>query len=137
MATDRLYVGNLPYQVNEDELADFFNQAGKVSEVKIIMDQNTGRPKGFGFVTMCSVDDAQKALDSLNGQTFKDRQIRIDFATERGSGGGRGGGGGGYRGGGGGGYGGGRGGYGGGGGGYGGGGGGYGGGSGGYGGDRY
>jgi len=132
----RIYVGNLPFSAREDDVRELFAQYGEVVSVVLPTDRETGRPRGFGFVEMAS-EDAQKAIDALNGRDFGGRQLNINAAREReerprgsygGGGGGYGGGGGGY-GGGGGGYGGGGGGYGGGGGGYGGGGGGYGGGS--------
>ncbi len=134
MAT-RIYVGNLPYTADNEQLAQLFAAFGEVLEAAVIMDRDTGRSKGFGFVQMANDNEAHNAIQSLNGTMFGNRTIRVNEAqprAERGSGGGYGGG---YGGGGGG-----RGGYGGGGGGYGGdrGGGGYGGdrGGGGYGGDR-
>ena len=127
----RIYVGNLPFSAREDDVRELFAQYGEVVSVVLPTDRETGRPRGFGFVEMPS-EDAQKAIDGLNGRDFGGRQLNINQAREREErprtgGGGYGGGGGGY---GGGGYGGGGGGYGGGsrggGGGYGGGGGGYG-----------
>ena len=119
----RLYVGNLSYNVTEPELRDAFAEEGRnVVEVKIVMDRDTGRPRGFAFVEMGSDQEAAAAISSLTGRDIQGRAINVSEARERAP---RGGGGGGYGGGGGGGYGGG------GGGGYGGGGGGYGGGGGG------
>ena len=143
----KLYVGNLTYGTNESDLESLFGQYGSVQSAQIIIDRETNRSKGFGFVEMGSDDDAQAAIDALNGADFNGRNLTVNEARPReprsggGGGGGYGGGGGGY-GGGGGGRSGGGGGYGGGGrsggGGYGGGGGGYGGGGGGgYGGGRY
>jgi RNA recognition motif-containing protein len=116
----KIYVGNLPFSADEAAVRQLFEQHGKVESVSLINDRETGRPRGFGFVEMPSAD-AQRAIQSLNGQNMGGRPLRVNEAQERGSGGGGGGGGrGGYGGGGGG-----RGGYGGGGGGgYGGGGGG-------------
>jgi hypothetical protein len=135
---NRLYVGNLPYSISEDELRDAFGADGRqVAEVAIITDRETGRPRGFAFVTMASETDAKSAVEAMDGQKLGGRTLKVNEAQERRGGGGggpRGGYGGGDRGGyGGGGGGGDRGGYGGGGGGgygggYGGGGGGYGGG---------
>jgi len=131
----KLYVGNLPFSASEPEIQELFSQHGEVASVALIMDRETGRPRGFGFVEMANDDEADKAIDALNGQEFGGRALTVNEARERqprgggGGGGGYGGGGGGGRGGGGGG----RGGYGGGGGG--GGRGGYGGGRGGGGGD--
>ncbi len=140
---NKLYVGNLAYSVRDESLQEAFAQFGSVTSAKVMMDRETGRSKGFGFVEMGSDAEAQAAINGMNGQALEGRAIVVNEARPReerpgGFGGGRGGfggGGGGYGGGGrsgGGGYGGGGGGYGGGGrsggGGYGGGGGGYGGG---------
>lgn len=142
---NKLYVGNLSYNIRDEELQQAFAQYGSVSSAKVMMDRETGRSKGFGFVEMGSDAEAQAAINGMNGQALDGRAIVVNEARPReerpggfGGGGGRSGGGGGYgggrSGGGGGGYGGGGGGYGGGGGGYGGGGGGRSGGGGGYGG---
>ena len=120
----RLYVGNLSYNVTEPELREAFSEGGRnVVEVKIVMDRESGRPRGFAFVEMGSADDASAVIETLNGRSIQGRPINVSEARERtprsggGGGGYGGGGGGGYGGGGGGGYGGGGGGYGGGGGG--------------------
>ncbi len=136
----RLYVGNLPYSTGDDELRQLFEQYGEVNSASVLMDRETGRSRGFGFVEMPD-DGAQEAMTKLNGFEMGGRPLVVNEARERqsGGGGGRGGfggGGGGGRGGFGGGGGGGRGGYGGGGGGGRGGYGGGGGGGGGRGGDR-
>jgi RNA recognition motif-containing protein len=111
----RLYVGNLSYNVTEGELRDVFAEGGRnVVEVKIVMDRDTGRPRGFAFVEMGSDDEATGAISSLSGREIQGRPINVSEARARAP---RSGGGGGYGGGGGGGYGGGGGGYGGGGGG--------------------
>src|SRR5690349_19119694 len=131
----KLFVGGLNFRTSEDGLREIFETVGAVAEVKIITDYETGRSKGFGFVTFESADDAKAAVQKFDGQEVDGRRVKVSEAIEnqnRGGGGGGGGGGRGPRGGGGGG--GGRGGYGGGGGGGGyggGGGGGYGGGGGG------
>jgi RNA recognition motif-containing protein len=116
----RIYVGNLPYSADNDQLAQLFGAFGEVVEAAVVMDRDTGRSKGFGFVQMANENEARNAIASLNGTMFGNRTIRVNEAQPRPerSGGYRQGGGG-Y---GGGGYGGGGGGYGGGGGGYGGGG---------------
>ena len=135
---NKLYVGNLSYNVRDDDLQQAFAQYGTVSSAKVMMDRDTGRSKGFGFVEMGSDPEAQAAINGMNGQALDGRAIVVNEARPReerpggfgGGGGSRGGfGGGGGTGGGGGFGGGGR--SGGGGGGYGGGGGGYGGGGGG------
>jgi hypothetical protein len=128
---NKLYVGNLAYSVRDESLHEAFSQFGSVTSAKVMMDRETGRSKGFGFVEMGSDAEAQAAINGMNGQALEGRAIVVNEARPReerpgGGYGGGGGGRGGYGGGGssGGGYGGGGGGYGGGGGGYGGGGGG-------------
>ncbi|MEO0484126.1 MAG: RNA-binding protein [Planctomycetota bacterium] len=122
----KLYVGNLSYDTNEDRLREVFEEHGEVTSAAIVMDRETGRPRGFGFVEFSNGEDGKKAIEALNGANVDGRDLTVNEARpreNRGGGGGGyrgGGGGGGYGGGGGGGYGGGRGG-GGGGGGYGGG----------------
>ena len=139
---NKLYVGNLAYSVRDESLQEAFGQFGAVTSAKVMMDRETGRSKGFGFVEMSSPAEAQAAMNAMNGQPLEGRAIVVNEARPReerpGGFGGGGGGGRSYGGGGGGGYGGGGGGRSGGGGGYGGGGGGggYGGGGGGGGGGR-
>lgn len=123
----KLYVGNLSYGVDSSQLQELFSAHGTVESAEIIADRETGRSKGFGFVQMSTDDEAQAAINALNGQNHEGRPLTVNEAKPRedrprgGGGGGRGGfgggGGGGGRGGYGGGGGGGRGGYGGGGGG--------------------
>ena len=129
---NKLYVGNLAYSVRDENLNDAFAQFGTVTSAKVMMDRDTGRSKGFGFVEMGSDAEAQAAINGMNGQSLDGRAVVVNEARPREDRPGGGGGGGGFRGG----YGGGGGGRSGGGGGYGGGssGGGYGGGGGGYGG---
>jgi RNA recognition motif-containing protein len=137
---NKLYVGNLAYSIRDEDLQQAFAQFGTVSSAKVMMDRDTGRSKGFGFVEMGSDAEAQSAINGMNGQNLEGRALVVNEARPReerpgGFRSGGGGGGGGYGGGGGGGgYGGGGGGRSGGGGGYGGGGGGRSGGGGGYGG---
>ena len=103
----RIYVGNLPYQANEDEVRDLFSAYGQVASVHLITDRETGRPRGFGFVEM-EDDDADQAIEALDRTDYGGRSLRVNEARPRdergggGGGGGRGGGGGGGRGGGGG-----------------------------------
>lgn len=121
----KLYVGNLSYSIGDSELQDLFAAHGTVSSAQVIMDRETGRAKGFGFVEMGTDQEAADAITALNGKEVDGRALTVNEARPKSEGGGsRGGYGGGSRGGYGGGGGGGRGGYGGGGGGYGGGGGG-------------
>ena len=101
----RLYVGNLSYNTTEITLRDAFGQVGTVADAKIVMDRDTGRPRGFGFVEMGTDEEAQNAIQQLNGRELDGRAINVNEAQERsggGGGGGRGGGGGGRGGGGGG-----------------------------------
>ena len=101
----RLYVGNLSYNTTELTLRDAFGAVGTVSDVKVVMDRETGRPRGFAFVEMSTDQEAQNAIQQLNGRELDGRAINVNEAQERsggGGGGGRGGGGGGGRGGGGG-----------------------------------
>jgi hypothetical protein len=120
---NKLYVGNLPYQVRDSDLEQAFGQFGQVTSAKVMMDRETGRSKGFGFVEMGSDAEAQAAVQGMNGQSMGGRSVVVNEARPmenrppRSGGFGGGGGGGGYGGGGGGGRSGGGGGYGGGGGG--------------------
>jgi len=103
----KLFVGNLSFEVTENDLQDLFEQAGPVSSVNIMQDRATGRPRGFGFVEMATEEDARKAISMLSGKDFKGRALTVNEARpreERSGGGGGGGhrggrGGGGYRGG--------------------------------------
>jgi RNA recognition motif-containing protein len=113
-----IYVGNLSWECTADDLLAMFEEHGAVTRAQVVTDRETGRSRGFGFVEMERDEEAQKAIDALNGQTHQGRALTVNEARPREERGGGGGGGrGGYGGGGG------RGGYGGGGGGYGGGGG--------------
>ena len=103
----RLYVGNLPYGVSDSDLQNLFQQHGTVQSAQVIMDRDTGRSKGFGFVEMGSDQEAQAAIAGLNGKEVDGRTLTVNEARPKTEGGGRGGGGGGrggYGGGGGGGY---------------------------------
>jgi RNA recognition motif-containing protein len=99
----KLYVGNLGFDVTNQELEDAFTAIGACESVAVITERDTGRSRGFAFVEMASEADAQKAIQELDGREIKGRAIRVSPAQEGGGGGrGRGGGGGGGRGGGGG-----------------------------------
>jgi len=91
----RLYVGNLSYSVTEADLRDAFAGTGhEVAEVKLVLDRDTGRPRGFAFVEMATDAGAQAATESLNGKDLQGRTIAVSEARERtggGGGGGRGG----------------------------------------------
>jgi cold-inducible RNA-binding protein len=98
----RIYVGNLPYSADSDQLTQMFSPYGEVVEATIVMDRDSGQSKGFGFVQMNSDEGARSAIASLNGTTLGDRAITVNEAKprpERSSGGYRSGGGGGGRGG--------------------------------------
>jgi len=94
----RLYVGNLPFSASEEAIRELFGQDGRgVTEVKLITDRDTGRPRGFGFVEMGNSEDADAAITALNGHSMDGRELTVNEARERtsgGGGGGRGGGGG-------------------------------------------
>ena len=98
----RLYVGNLSYNVTEPELKDVFGENGRnVKEVKVVLDRDTGRPRGFACVEMTTDAEAAQAIETLNGREIQGRPINVSEARERaprsggGGGGGFGGGGGG------------------------------------------
>lgn len=76
----KLYVGNLPYSTTDQTLFDAFSQCGTVESCKIIVDRDTGRSKGFGFVEMGSEDEAQDAISKLNGVDFDGRAINVSIA---------------------------------------------------------
>jgi RNA recognition motif-containing protein len=93
---NRLYVGNLAFQTSEDVIRDVFTESGEVTDVKLVIDRDTGRSRGFAFVTMASDEAAQKAISELDGATLDGRPLRVNEAEERsqrgsGGGGGRGG----------------------------------------------
>ena len=99
---NKLYVGNLAYSVRDEDLNDAFSQFGAVSSAKVMMDRETGRSKGFGFVEMSSPQEAQAAIKGLHGKNVGGRDLVVNLARpreERPSGGFGGGNGGGYRGG--------------------------------------
>jgi RNA recognition motif-containing protein len=76
----KIYVGNLSYRASEDDVRQLFEKFGEIESVKIIMDNMTGRPKGFGFVEMSSNEDADKAVAELNGSEFMERTLNVSEA---------------------------------------------------------
>jgi cold-inducible RNA-binding protein len=103
---NKLFVGNLSFNTTENDLQDAFAAFGTVSEANLMVDRMTGRPRGFGFVTMATPEEAQKAIEGLNGKELDGRALTVNIARPReerapgGGGGGGGGGRGGHRGGG-------------------------------------
>ncbi len=92
----KLYVGNLSYDTTQEQIRELFSQAGEVSEVSIVTDRDTGRPKGFGFVEMATDEGAREAIKRFNGYTLGNRNLTVNEARPReersGGGGGYGGG---------------------------------------------
>ena len=91
---NKLFVGNLSFNTTENDLQDAFAAFGTVTEANLMMDRSTNRPRGFGFVTMGSAEEAQKAIDGLNGKDLGGRAITVNVARPReersgGGGGGR------------------------------------------------
>jgi cold-inducible RNA-binding protein len=95
----KLYVGNLPFQATEQEITNWFQEAGAtVASVSLVTDKFTGQPRGFGFVEINNDEEASRAIQTLNGQDFMGRNVVVNEARPREGGGGRGGYGGGGRG---------------------------------------
>ena len=80
-----IYVGNLSWNTNDDELRGAFEAFGEVSSAKVIMDRETGRSRGFGFVEMADRDEGQNAIDSLNGQELDGRKLVVNEARPKAS----------------------------------------------------
>ena len=87
----KLFVGNLSFNTTENDLHDAFAAHGAVTEANLMTDRDTGRPRGFAFVTMGSPEEAQKAIEAMNGATLDGRALKVNEAEERQGGGGRGG----------------------------------------------
>ncbi|KAI8596091.1 hypothetical protein EDD21DRAFT_408641 [Dissophora ornata] len=92
----KLYVGNLSWNTNDDTLRDAFSAHGQVLDSIVMKDRETGRSRGFGFVTFASGEEADSAITAMNEQDLDGRRIRVNLANARPSGGGGGGGGSGY-----------------------------------------
>lgn len=82
MSTKSLYVGNLAFTATQEEVNEFFMKCGKVESVRIIMDKQTGKARGFCFVEM-SEQDCEKAVNELNGALFKGRPLRVSIAMNK------------------------------------------------------
>ena len=78
-----IYVGNLPYNVSEEELRDIFSEFGEIASVKLITDKFSGRSKGFGFIEMPNNSEADQAIKALNGSSLKGRDIKVNQAQPR------------------------------------------------------
>ena len=78
-----IYAGNLSYNTQDNELNDAFSEFGEVSSAKVIMDRDTGRSKGFGFVEMANDDDGKKAIEALDGTDLDGRTIKVNEARPR------------------------------------------------------
>lgn len=79
----RLYVGNLPYSTNDEELSSLFSAFGKVVSANVITDRQSGRSKGFGFVEFETDEESQKAIDEMNGKKIGERSIIVSIARPR------------------------------------------------------
>jgi RNA recognition motif-containing protein len=79
----KLYVGNMAYSTTQEQLHDLFSQAGEITEITLIMDRDTGRPKGFGFVEMATEEGAQEAIRRFNGQMLDNRTLTVNEARPR------------------------------------------------------
>ncbi len=83
MNEKRLFVGNLSYQTMEDDLKDYFSQAGAVTSVDLVMDKVTGKSRGFAFVEFDSAEQAKKAAEEFNGKEFQGRALTVNVARPR------------------------------------------------------
>jgi RNA recognition motif-containing protein len=80
---NKLFVGNLSFNTTENDLQDMFAAHGTVTEANLMMDRATGRPRGFGFVTMSTPEEAQKAAEALNGKSVDGRDLTVNLARPR------------------------------------------------------
>ena len=81
--SNRLYVGNMSFATTEADLRDLFAQAGTVADIKVVLDRETGRPRGFAFVEMASGPEAQAAIAQFNGRDLDGRVLKVNEAEER------------------------------------------------------
>ena len=79
----KLYVGNLSYGATQDQIRELFEQAGEVTDVSLVTDRDTGRPRGFGFVEMATEEGAQEAIKRFNGYTLDQRALTVNEARPR------------------------------------------------------
>ena len=79
----KLYVGNLSFKTNESTLTELFSDFGTVKSAKVVMDRETGRSKGFGFVELSSSDEANAAISALDGKEFEGRNLRVNIAEDK------------------------------------------------------
>lgn len=83
MANRRLFVGNLPFSMQDDDLGKVFDECGTVESAKVILDRQTNRSRGFGFVEMASEDEVRTAIERLDGIEVDGRNLRVSEATEK------------------------------------------------------
>ncbi|KAL9243300.1 hypothetical protein vseg_017204 [Gypsophila vaccaria] len=83
MSSSKVFVGGLPYSINDSSLRDTFAQYGDVIEAKVIIDREQNRSRGFGFVTFASTEEASSAIQALDGQDLQGRRVKVDYAAER------------------------------------------------------
>ena len=83
MNESRLFVGNLAYQTMDNDLQDYFSQAGVVTSVNVMLDKFTGKSRGFAFIEMGSADEANKAVEMFHGKEFQGRQLTVNIARPR------------------------------------------------------
>ena len=83
MSENRLFVGNLAYQTIENDLQEYFSQAGTVTSVNLMLDKFTGKSRGFAFVEFASPEEAQKAVDEFHGKDFQGRALTVNIARPR------------------------------------------------------
>lgn len=79
----KLYVGNLPYSITDDQLGELFAQFGTVSSAMVISDRNSGRSKGFGFVEFATKEEADKAIEGLHGKDYEGRNLVVNVARPK------------------------------------------------------
>ena len=79
----KIYVGNLPWSINDESLRELFEPLGQVSAANVVVDRHSGRSRGFGFVEMSSPEEARQAIQALNGSELEGRALTVDMAKER------------------------------------------------------